>query len=224
MPGPAPVRRRVGGRTMSRKPRDRFAGALRDRPVQRAIRLLLGLVLFGASLALLIKAGLGLDPWDVFAQGFSRRTGLSIGTVTIVTSLVLLLAWIPLRQRLDVGTLANALVVGLVIDLGLTVLPDPAGLAAQVAYLVVAVIGCGVGSGLYIGAGWGPGARDGIMTGLAARGVPLYLARGAIELSALLVGWLLGGSVGIGTIVFALAIGPLVGLLLPRLTMRPART
>jgi uncharacterized membrane protein YczE len=224
VPGPAPVRRRVGGRTMSRGPRDRFAGALRDRPVQRAIRLLLGLVLFGASLALLIKAGLGLDPWDVFAQGFSRRTGLSIGTVTIVTSLVLLLAWIPLRQRLGVGTLANALVVGLVIDLGLTVLPDPAGLAAQVAYLVVAVIGCGVGSGLYIGAGWGPGARDGIMTGLAARGVPLYLARGAIELSALLVGWLLGGSVGIGTIVFALAIGPLVGLLLPRLTMRPART
>jgi uncharacterized membrane protein YczE len=201
---------------------DLFTGSLRDRPVQRALRLLAGLLLFGGSLALLIKAGLGLDPWDVFAQGFSRRTGLSIGTVTIGTSLLLLLAWIPLRQRLGVGTLANALVVGLVIDLGLAVLPDPAGLGLQVAYLVAAVVGCGIGSGLYLGAGWGPGARDGIMTGLVARGVPLYLARGAIELSALLVGWLLGGSVGIGTIVFALSIGPLVGLLLPRLTIRPA--
>jgi uncharacterized membrane protein YczE len=199
-----------------------FTGSLRDRPVQRAVRLLAGLLVFGVSLALLIKAGLGLDPWDVFAQGFSRRTGLSIGTVTIVTSLLLLLAWIPLRQRLGIGTLANALVVGLVIDTGLTVLPDPPGLAAQIAYLVVAVLGSGVGSGLYIGAGWGPGARDGIMTGLVARGIPLYLARGAIELSALLIGWLLGGSVGIGTIVFALAIGPVVGLLLPRLAIRPA--
>jgi uncharacterized membrane protein YczE len=199
-----------------------FTGSLRDRPVQRAVRLLAGLLVFGVSLALLIKAGLGLDPWDVFAQGFSRRTGLSIGTVTIVTSLLLLLAWIPLRQRVGLGTVANALVVGLVIDAGLTVLPDPPGLAGQIAYLVVAVLGSGVGSGLYIGAGWGPGARDGIMTGLAARGVPLYLARAAIELSALLIGWLLGGSVGIGTIVFALAIGPVVGLLLPRLAIRPA--
>lgn len=197
-------------------------GPLRDRPVERTVRLLVGLLVFGVSLALLIKAGLGLDPWDVFAQGWSRRTGASIGTVTIVTSLLLLLAWIPLRQRLGVGTLANALLVGLVIDTALTVLPDPAGLGWQVAYLVVAVLGSGVGSGLYIGAGWGPGARDGIMTGLAARGVPLFLARAAIELSALLVGWLLGGSVGIGTIVFALAIGPVVGLLLPRLTIRPA--
>lgn len=199
-----------------------LTGSLRDRPVQRSVRLLAGLLVFGASLALLIKAGLGLDPWDVFAQGVSGRTGLSIGTVTIVTSLLLLLAWIPLRQRLGIGTLANALVVGLVIDAGLTVLPDPPGLAGQIAYLVVAVLGSGVGSGLYIGAGWGPGARDGIMTGLAARGIPIPLARGAIELSALLIGWLLGGSVGIGTIVFALAIGPVVGLLLPRLTIRPA--
>jgi uncharacterized membrane protein YczE len=199
-----------------------FTGSLRDRPVQRAVRLLAGLLVFGVSLALLIKAGLGLDPWDVFAQGFSRRTGLTIGTVTIVTSLLLLLAWIPLRQRVGLGTLANALVVGLVIDAGLTVLPDPPGLVGQIAYLVVAVLGSGVGSGLYIGAGWGPGARDGIMTGLAARGVPLSLARAAIELSALLIGWLLGGSVGIGTIVFALAIGPVVGLLLPRLAIRPA--
>lgn len=199
-----------------------LTGSLRDRPVQRSVRLLAGLLVFGASLALLIKAGLGLDPWDVFAQGVSGRTGLSIGTVTIVTSLLLLLAWIPLRQRLGIGTLANALVVGLVIDAGLAVLPDPPGLAGQIAYLVVAVLGSGVGSGLYIGAGWGPGARDGIMTGLAARGIPIPLARGAIELSALLIGWLLGGSVGIGTIVFALAIGPVVGLLLPRLTIRPA--
>jgi uncharacterized membrane protein YczE len=201
-------------------PRSPLAGSLRDRPAERAVRLAIGLLLFGASLALLIKADLGLDPWDVFAQGVSRRTGLTIGTVTIASSLLLLLLWIPLRQRVGIGTFANALLVGAVIDVGLSVLPTPTGVGVQIAYLVVAVLGSGLGSGLYIGAGLGPGARDGIMTGLARRGVPLYLARGAIELSALLIGWLLGGSVGVGTIIFALAIGPLVGVLLPRLTMR----
>lgn len=195
--------------------------ALRDRPAERAVRLLAGLVVFGGSLALLIKAGLGLDPWDVFAQGLALQTGLSIGAASIVTSLVLLLAWIPLRQRLGIGTLANAVLVGVMIDLGLAVLPEPGGLLVQIGYLVAAIVGAGIGSGLYIGAGWGPGARDGIMTGLAARGVPLVLARAAIELSALLVGWLLGGSVGIGTVAFALGIGPVVGFLLPRLTIRP---
>lgn len=194
---------------------------LRDRPVERAVRLLAGLVVFGGSLALLIKAGLGLDPWDVFAQGVALRTGLSIGTVAILTSLLLLLAWIPLRQRLGIGTLANAVLVGGMIDLGLAVLPEPGHPLVQVGYLVAAIVGAGIGSGLYIGAGWGPGARDGIMTGLAARGVPLVLARAAIELSALLVGWLLGGSVGIGTVAFAFGIGPVVGFLLPRLSIRP---
>jgi uncharacterized membrane protein YczE len=194
---------------------------LRDRPVERGIRLVAGLLIFGVSLALLIKAGLGLDPWDVFAQGVSHRTGLSIGTVVIVVSLLLLLVWIPLRQRVGIGTLANALVVGIVIDAALGVLPTPGATALQFGYLVVAVIGSGIGSGLYIGAGWGPGARDGLMTGLAEKGIPLSVARGAIELTALLIGWLLGGSVGIGTIVFALAIGPLVAFLLPRLTIRP---
>ena len=203
--------------------RSLLAGAARDRPAERSLRLVSGLLIFGTSLALLIKADLGLDPWNVFAQGVSHRTGLTIGTVTILTSLLLLLLWIPLRQRLGIGTFANALLVGAVIDAGLVVLPPPDGIGVQVAYLVVAVLGSGVGSGLYIGAGWGPGARDGIMTGLAARGVPLSAARAAIELSALLIGWLLGGSVGIGTIVFALAIGPLVGLLLPRLRIRPTR-
>lgn len=198
-----------------------FERVLRDRPVQRAVRLLAGLLVFGVSLALLIKADLGLDPWDVLAQGVSRRTGLSIGTVVIVVSVLLLLAWIPLRQRVGIGTLANALMVGVVIDAALGVLPAPGGTVLRIGYLVVAVIGSGIGSGLYIGAGWGPGARDGLMTGLAEKGVPLSVARGAIELTALLIGWVLGGSVGIGTIVFALAIGPLVALLLPRLTVRP---
>lgn len=195
----------------------------RDRPVERAVRLLAGLAVFGLSLALLIKADLGLDPWDVFAQGVSRRTGATIGTVVILTSLALLLLWVPLKQRPGVGTLANALLVGLVIDTGLTLIPAPHALVVQILFLAVAVLGAAVGSGLYIGAGWGPGTRDGIMTGLAARGIPIPLARGAIELTVLGLGWLLGGTVGIGTVVFALAIGPLVGLLLPRLTLRPRR-
>lgn len=194
-----------------------------DRPLQRAIRLTAGLVVFGLSLALLIRADLGLDPWDVFAQGVSRRTGATIGTVTIVTSLVLLLLWIPLRQRPGIGTVANAVVVGLVLDLGLAVVPAPGVLLVQVLLLVLAVLGVALGSGLYLGAGWGPGARDGIMTGLADRGVPLFAARAAIELTVLVLGWLLGGSVGIGTVVFAFGIGPLVGLAVPRLAMRPRR-
>jgi uncharacterized membrane protein YczE len=194
-----------------------------DRPIERSARLLAGLVVFGLSLALVIEAGLGLDPWDVFAQGVARRVGSSIGTVTIVTSIVLLLAWIPLRQRPGVGTLANAVLVGVFIDVGQLIFPPAGTLLVQVLYLALALVGVAIGSGLYLGAGWGPGVRDGIMTGLAARGVPVYLARGSIELSALLIGWLLGGSVGIGTLVFALAIGPLVGLALPRLRMRPER-
>jgi uncharacterized membrane protein YczE len=194
--------------------------SLRDRPVERAMRLLAGLAVFGISLALIIKADLGLDPWDVFSQGVARRTGWTIGTVTIVTSVVLLLAWIPLKQRPGLGTVANAVLVGAIIDLGLLVLPAPGALLAQALYLVV---GAAVGSGLYIGAGWGAGPRDGIMTGFAAKGVPLPLARGSIEVSALLIGWLLGGSVGVGTIVFALGIGPLVGILVPRLAIGATR-
>ncbi len=190
-----------------------------DRPVERSVRLLAGLVLFGLALALLVRADLGLDPWNVFSQGISKRTGLSLGTVTVITSVALLLVWVPLRQRPGLGTIANALLVGPVLDLGLAVLPGPEQLGWRVAFLAVSIALLAVATGLYLGAGWGPGPRDGLMTGLAALGVPVFATRAAVELTVLAVGWLLGGSVGLGTVVFALSIGPLVHRALPRLVM-----
>ena len=193
-----------------------------DRPAQRSLRLLSGLVLFGVALAALVQADLGLDPWTVFNQGVAERTGLTIGQVTIACSLLLLLLWIPLGQRPGLGTIANALVVGPVLDLALEVIPEPAHLAGQVAYAVVAILGVAVATGLYVGAGWGPGPRDGLMTGLAARGVPIPWARAGIELTVLAVGWLLGGTVGVATVLFATAIGALVKQALRRLSLAPA--
>ena len=193
-----------------------------DRPVERAIRLLLGLVLFGLVLAILVEADLGLDPWNVFTQGLARQIGLSLGQTTVIVSLALLLIWIPLGQRPGLGTIANALIVGPVVDLGLAIIPAPGRLAAQIAYMVVAIVGAAIATGLYVGAGWGPGPRDGLMTGLAARGVPIAVARAGLEITVLIVGWLLGGSVGVATVAFALAIGPLVRVALHRLTVRPA--
>lgn len=190
-----------------------------DRPVQRSIRLLVGLVLFGLALALLVQAHLGLDPWNVFGQGVSKRTGLTLGTVTVITSLALLLVWIPLKQRPGLGTVANALVVGPVLDLGLALIPAPTSLAWRIVFLAAAIALTAVATGIYIGAGWGPGPRDGLMTGLAALGIPVFVARAAIEVTVLVVGWLLGGSVGIATVVFALSIGPLVHRALPRLSI-----
>ena len=193
-----------------------------DRPVERAVRLLAGLVLFGLAMALLVQAGLGVDPWTVFAQGIARHTDLSLGTIVVITSLLLLAAWIPLRQRPGLGTVANALIVGPVLDLGIAVIPAPERLVWQLAFLVGAILGVAVATGLYIGAGWGPGPRDGLMTGLAAMGVPLAVGRTTIELTVLIVGWLLGGVVGVGTLAYAAGIGPLVARTLPALTV-PAR-
>lgn len=173
------------------------------------------------ALALLVKANLGLDPWDVFNQGVSRRTGLSLGTVTVVTSVVVMLAWLPLRQRPGLGTVGNAVVVGPVLDLGLGLLPAPDLWVGRAAFLVAAILGVAVATGLYVGAGWGPGPRDGLMTGLADKGMPLFAARAAIEVTVLVVGWALGGDVGIGTALFALAIGPLVAVSLRHLSVSP---
>ena len=194
---------------------------LSDRPVVRSGRLLAGLVLFGLALALLVHGGLGLDPWTVFSFGVSRHVDLSLGEVTVLSSLVVLLLWVPLRQRPGLGTVANALVVGPVLDLGVALLPTPDAFALRALFLVLAVVLVAVGTGLYIGVGWGPGPRDGLMTGLVRLGVPLYLARTLIEGTMLLVGWLLGGPVGLATVVYALAVGPLVARLLPRLTLAP---
>ena len=192
-----------------------------DRPVVRSVRLFAGLVLYGTGLAVLVKAHLGLDPWTVFSQGLASRTGLTLGELTVIISLVVLLLWIPLRQRPGLGTVANALVVGPVLDLGLAVLPDAGPVAARVVYLAVAMAAVAVATGLYVGVGWGPGPRDGLMTGLVDLGLPIYLARTLIEGTVLVAGWLLGGTVGVATVVFALSMGPLVARALPRLALPP---
>jgi Predicted membrane protein len=191
------------------------------RVLHRLLNLHLGLVLFGISVALMVRADLGLDSWDVLHQGLARRTGLPFGWVVNGVGGLVLLLWLPLRQRLGVGTVSNVIVVGLVADATLGVLPQPHDLMIQVTLLVAAIMLNGVATGLYVGAGLGPGPRDGLMTGLAARGHSLRAVRTSIELTVLLVGWLLGGTVGVGTLAFAVAIGPLVHYLIPKLSITP---
>lgn len=176
-------------------------------------------MLYGASDGLLLLGGLGVDPWDVFHQGLFRRTGVAVGTWTIVVGAVVLLLWIPLRQRPGLGTLANVIVIGLVINLVLATVPAPHGLALQFVTMLGGVGLNGVATGAYIGAGLGPGPRDGLMTGLAARGGSIRVVRTAIELVVLVCGWLLGGTVGIGTVVYALGIGPLAQVFVPMLAI-----
>ena len=174
-----------------------------------------GLVLFGIGEGLLVNAGLGNSPWTVLAQGAARQTGVDIGTATIVISLLILLAWIPLRQRPGLGSFANALVLGPVIDLTLVILDEPASLVARWLEVALGIAIVAIGSALYLTTFLGPGPRDGLMTGLHRRtGVPIAVVRGSIELTALLVGWLLGGTFGPSTIAFALLVGPAVGLTL----------
>ena len=184
---------------------------------RRITQLLIGLAMYGISLAMFIRASLGLDPWDVFHQGVSEKTGFSIGVVVIAVSFLVLLLWIPLRQMPGFGTLANAVLVGVFADLGLWLIPEFSHLGGQIAMLAGAVILNGIASACYIGARLGPGARDGLMTGLVRRtGWSVRLVRTGIEVVVLAVGFLLGGSVGVGTVVYALAIGPIVQVLLPK--------
>jgi uncharacterized membrane protein YczE len=193
---------------------------LRIRPLTRLTQLYLGLAAYAVSMVLMVEARLGNQPWDVFHQGIAVRTGLSLGMVTIIVGAVVLLLWWPLRQRPGLGTLSNVLVIGAVFDLADAVIPTPSLLWQRIGFLVAGVLLCAVASGLYIGARLGPGPRDGLMTGLAARGHSIRLARTVIEVSVVAVGFLLGGTLGIGTIVYALAIGPLVQLTLPLFTTR----
>ena len=190
-------------------PRDRFA--------RRSAQLYLGLALYGLSDAMLVLAGLGLDPWDVLHQGLSRHTHLAIGTWSVIVGAIVLFLWIPLRQRPGLGTLNNVVVIGLVMNLVLAIAPIPSALPAKLMTLAAAVVLNGIATGAYIGAGLGPGPRDGLMTGLALRGHSIRVVRTGIEVSVLLTGFLLGGSVGIGTVVYALAIGPLVHQFIPLL-------
>lgn len=193
---------------------------------RRVIQLLIGLVLYGAGCALTVEAGLGVDPWTVFAQGISIHTGIGIGWVTNIVGFFVLLLWIPLRQRPGVGTVANILLVGTSMQATLAVIPPVEGLLLQALVLVGGIVLVAVASGLYIGAHFGPGPRDGLMTGMNKRfGWPIWVCRATVELTVLLAGWLLGGTVGIGTVLFAVSIGPLVHVALPLLdTKRKART
>jgi uncharacterized membrane protein YczE len=193
--------------------------AIRRTLGRRLFNLYLGLALFGVSCAMIVASGLGLGPWDVFHQGLSEQIGISLGWVVVGVGAVVLFLWIPLRQRPGLGTISNAIVIGLVIDAALTVLSQPASMAGRVLLLVGGVLFNGVATGLYIGAGLGPGPRDGLMTGLAARGHSIRVVRTALELTVLVVGWILGGTVGVGTVLFAVAIGPLAHFFIPRLAV-----
>ncbi|MFD3461569.1 YitT family protein [Nocardia fluminea] len=185
---------------------------------RRLIALYVGLWLYGTSMAVMIRAGLGLDPWDVFHQGVAAHVPLSFGVVTALTGIAVLLAWIPLRQRPGLGTVSNVVVIAIAVDAGLWVIPAVDGLWLRVLAMVAAVVVNAAATVLYIGAGMGPGPRDGLMTGLVARtGWPVWTVRTGIEVSVLTTGWFLGGSVGIGTLVYAFGIGPLVQLLIPLL-------
>jgi uncharacterized membrane protein YczE len=187
----------------------------RARTISRVTALLLGLTGYGFSMAVMVRAGLGLDPWDVFHQGLAGRTGMTIGIASAVVGVAVLLAWIPLRNRPGIGTVANVIVIAVTVDAALTVLPTPTSLPVRAAMLVGAVVLNAISTVLYIGAGLGPGPRDGLMTGLVARtGLSVRLVRTSIEATVLAVGWLFGGTVGIGTVVYALGIGPLVQLVL----------
>ncbi len=195
---------------------------LRSPVALRLSRLLPGLMLFGVGLALSIEADLGTNPWTVFHTGAADRLGISIGTMVIATGLILVLSFSPLREPMGLGTVLNVLVIGPVIDIVLAVIPDLTSLPVRLAALGVAPICIGLASGLYIGAGLGPGPRDGIMTAIERRGVKVSIARTIVELTALGAGVLLGGKAGFGTLYMALTVGFWVQVFLRRLRIDPA--
>ena len=193
-----------------------------DRPLRRLTQLYAGLVLYGFSLAMMVRASLGLDPWDVLHQGITRHVALSFGTVVILTGALVLLLWIPLRQKPGLGTISNVVVIGLAADAGLWILSAPDALWLRLALLTGGVVLNGFATAAYMGAGLGPGPRDGLMTGwVRTRGGNLRTVRTSIEVAVLLGGWALGGTVGLGTVMYALAIGPLVQTFLPGVTVAP---
>ncbi len=189
--------------------------------MRRLPQLLAGLTLYGVSMGMMIRSGLGLDPWDVLHEALAERTGLTFGTVTALIGLLVLLCWIPLRQRPGVGTVANIVVIAVAVDLTLALLVRPEPLAARIALMVFGVVLNGLATAAYIGVRLGPGPRDGLMTGFVARTrVSIRLIRTGIEVTVLATGWLLGGTVGIGTVLYALTIGALTQAFLPLVTWR----
>lgn len=191
------------------------------RLARRLPQLYLGLALYGFSMAMMLRSDLGLAPWDVLHEGLERWVPLSYGTITIVVGALVLLMWVPLRQRPGLGTISNVFVVGIAADLGLAVLRTPGPLVLQVLLLVGGVVANGLAGAVYIGSHFGPGPRDGLMTGLARRtGASLRLVRTGIEVAVLAVGFALGGTAGVGTVLYAVGIGPLVQLFLPHVAVR----
>ncbi|WP_228389315.1 membrane protein YczE [Cumulibacter manganitolerans] len=192
---------------------------------RRFAQLFAGLSLYGVGMAMQVRGALGLDPWNVLHEGLAKRTGLTFGTILVIVGVLVIALWLPLRQRPGLGTLANALWVGVMADLTLAVLPESRLLAVRIPELAIGIVGVGFAGALYIGAGFGPGPRDGLMTGLHARGFgSLRLMRTCVEVTVLVAGWLLGGGVGLGTVLFALSIGPLVQWFLPMVAVdRPPR-
>ncbi|OLR90784.1 membrane protein YczE [Actinokineospora bangkokensis] len=195
---------------------------VRVSPARRLPQLVGGLVLYGASMAMQIRAALGLAPWDVLHEALNKRTGLSFGTITAITSVGVLLCWLPLRQRLGVGTVANVVLISVSVDAALWLISTPGSVVGRLALLVGGIVLNGFATAAYIGARLGPGPRDGLMTGLSARtGWPLRWVRTGIELVVLATGWVLGGTAGLGTALYALGIGPLAQAFLPLVSWQP---
>jgi uncharacterized membrane protein YczE len=221
---PISALRRGASRRVDLVPMNPLEQLRAGRLVHRVTQLLVGLVLFGVSMALLLRAGLGLEPWGVLQYGLIQHIPISYGAMSIVVSLVVLLLWIPLRQWPGLGTVLNAVVVGVAIDATLAVVPDVRGLGWRVALMLLAILGNGVAGALYIGSQLGPGPRDGLMTGLARRtGRSIRVVRTSLEVTVVVLGFLLGGELGIATVLYALLIGPAVQLFLPVLTVRVER-
>lgn len=189
---------------------------------RRLVQLFVGLGLYGATMAMLVRSGLGLDPWDVFHEGLAHHLPLTFGQVVIAVGAAVLLLWIPLRQRPGFGTVANVIVIGLAADATLAVLPRAEHAAFAVTLLVAGVVGNGLAGALYVGAGLGPGPRDGLWTGVVARtGLSVRLVRTVLEVTVVVAGFALGGTVGAGTVLYALTIGPIVQFFLPWCEARP---
>ena len=224
VPYPAPVPHTAEGPPDSAPAASRFIP--RDRPVERIVRCIIGLSLFGVGITLIVQSAIGAAPWDVFHTGVSELTGISTGRIIVIVGVLLLALWIPLRERPGLGTILNAIVIGVVFDIVEPFIDRPSWFPLQLLTAAAGVVVVAIGSGLYIGAGLGPGPRDGLMTGLAkyslaGRQISIRVARTFVEITVLIVGMLLGGSVGLGTAMFTFGIGPLVQVFLPRLTMAP---
>ncbi len=200
-----------------------FVEPLKDRPIERLTRCVFGLTLFGTGIGMQKAGNLGLPPWDVFHDGVSRIINVPFGRTIVITSVFVMLLWIPLRQAPGLATILNAIEVGVTADIFLSIVPQADAMPLRVFLMLGGIVVTGIGSGFYIGAGLGPGPRDGLMVGLAKRGIHIGKARTGVEIAVLIIGMLLGGSIGIGTLAFAVLIGPIVAKTLPLLQIRPAK-